>query len=335
MKVRYILPFMLVLMLVVIPMATTTVYANDEIRVTIDGQYVAFEAQSPTIVDGRTLVPIRDVFEMLGFDIIWNPAAYEVVLLRDYIVIVITIGNDKFFRNGEPLNLDVPAKIIGDSTMLPIRALLSSVGYFVYWDNEQRTVIINSPPTPIPEVVSFYMLPMFLGEAFFDDIDVPIERFRFYHDGHGNIFAEYDTIELIPRLFSVTVDDINRIKFTPIDPDDRTLVSFMIFEGLWSSIRFADIGLGDTNDIWFDLIGYILNSINIDTNRNRIEIEPIDTEEVIISFFIFNERLFWYRWEGTGFSNRIGYSVPSNMPGTRSVPFNPTLRELQTMLQRG
>lgn len=63
--------FMALLAFALIP---TAVYAADSnIRVTVDGQLVAFEGQYPAIVDGRTLVPVRGVFEQLGFTVDWLP----------------------------------------------------------------------------------------------------------------------------------------------------------------------------------------------------------------------------------------------------------------------
>ena len=51
-------------------------------------------------------------------------------------------------------NLDVPAQIIGGRTMLPIAAVVRSVGYEVDWDAETRTVVITSraeAPVTLPQ----------------------------------------------------------------------------------------------------------------------------------------------------------------------------------------
>ena len=50
----------------------TEVFADDAINVTVNGQAVTFTDQAPVIVDGRTLVPVRGVFEALGFTAEWN-----------------------------------------------------------------------------------------------------------------------------------------------------------------------------------------------------------------------------------------------------------------------
>ena len=103
------------------------VYANNQIRVTVEGQPVNFAGQQPVIVDGRTLVPVRGVFETMGFDVGWNPEVRQVTLLRANDVVVITIDSATFTANGASHTLDVPAQIINGSTMVPLRAILESV----------------------------------------------------------------------------------------------------------------------------------------------------------------------------------------------------------------
>lgn len=119
-------------------------YADDAVSVTIDGQPVIFADQAPVIVDGRTLIPVRGVFEQIGFEVEWHYDARQAELTRDDNVIVITIDSSIFTVNGVNHILDVPAQIIGGRTMLPIRAVLESVNYEVDWDAATRTVLISS-----------------------------------------------------------------------------------------------------------------------------------------------------------------------------------------------
>ena len=116
------------------------------INVTIDGRDVQFPYQNPVIVDGRTLVPVRGVFEHMGFDVDWNPASMQAILTNDDYEVILTIGSAEFTTNGVVHTLDVPAQIINDKTMLPIRAVLESVGYYVSWDRRLRIVLVSSTP---------------------------------------------------------------------------------------------------------------------------------------------------------------------------------------------
>jgi len=117
---------------------------TDAITVTINNTPVNFTDQAPTIVDGRTLVPVRGVFEALGFGVSWNEQARQVTLTRANDTVVITVDSATFTANGANRTLDVPAQIIGGRTMLPIRAVLESVGYDLGWNEATRTVVIST-----------------------------------------------------------------------------------------------------------------------------------------------------------------------------------------------
>jgi hypothetical protein len=118
--------------------------APNPINVTIGNTPVNFTDQPPIIVDGRTLVPVRGVFEALGFGVSWNEQARQVTLSRPNDTIIITIDSATFTTNNTNRTLDVPAQIIGGRTMVPIRAVLESVGYTVGWEEATRTVVITT-----------------------------------------------------------------------------------------------------------------------------------------------------------------------------------------------
>lgn len=135
--------FTLALLFAVVP-----VYASD-ISVTVEGVPVAFGDQPPVIVDGRTLVPVRGVFETLGFNVNWDGETGQATLTSENYTVVLTIGSAAFTTNGVSHTLEVPAQSIGGRTMLPIRAVLESVGYYLAWDGGARTVLISSAPLPV------------------------------------------------------------------------------------------------------------------------------------------------------------------------------------------
>ena len=116
---------------------------SNPISVTIDGRLINLADQNPTVVDGRTLVPVRGVFEELGFTVVWDAATSRVTLTGSHII-VIEIGSNVFLNNGTENTLDVPAQTIGGRTMLPLRLVLESVGYSLEWDASTQTVLIRT-----------------------------------------------------------------------------------------------------------------------------------------------------------------------------------------------
>ena len=135
-----------VVLMILLSLATGLVIANenDNITVTVDGTPITFEDQGPVIVNGRTLVPVRGVFETMGFSVAWENDTQTATLTKDSDVVIIIIDNIVFASNGVGYELEVPAQIIGGRTMLPIRAVLESVGYSLDWDGDTRTVIITA-----------------------------------------------------------------------------------------------------------------------------------------------------------------------------------------------
>jgi len=141
---KKILSIVLTLVLIFAFASSVSASANTPISVFVNGQRVVFPDQNPVIVDGRTLVPVRGVFEDLNFNVDWNPSTRQVLLTRSNDLIVLTIGSNIFTTNGASHTLDVPAQTIGGRTMLPLRLVLESVGYTLDWNPTTSVVSIAS-----------------------------------------------------------------------------------------------------------------------------------------------------------------------------------------------
>ena len=128
--------------------SSLTIYAQSDITVSIDGTPVHFSNIGPQIVQDRTLVPARGVFETLGFEVEWYAPEQRVTLTRDDYIIVLTIGSPYFTTNDIVHSLEVPAQIIADSTFLPLRSPLESIGYYLGWNVNTRTVAISTVGEP-------------------------------------------------------------------------------------------------------------------------------------------------------------------------------------------
>ena len=148
--------FLLVLALVIVMMLAGT-GAAESIKVNLNGSPLAFD-QPPIIENGRTLVPMRAIFEGLGAQVGWDGASGTVTGTQDGLVVVLKIGDTQALVNGNPVILDVPAKILGGRTLVPLRFIAESMGAKVDWDGRTSTVsIARTPPSgelpagPVPE----------------------------------------------------------------------------------------------------------------------------------------------------------------------------------------
>ncbi len=134
----------ILLMLVLSIFVSTGVLASSQdIKITIDG--VQLETQiSAKIINDRTLVPMRAIFEAMGAKVEWDNSTRTVIGTKDNDKIKLQIGNPKANINGKEIILDTPAIIESDVTLVPVRFIAESIGADVGWDNETRTVIITT-----------------------------------------------------------------------------------------------------------------------------------------------------------------------------------------------
>lgn len=113
-----------------------------ELNVTVNGKTIMFD-QPPIIENGRTLVPLRAIFEALDATVEWENATQTVTATKDGIVISVQIGNNIMTKNGTKIVLDVPAKLLNGRTLVPARAVAEAFGCNVDWNDALRQVIIK------------------------------------------------------------------------------------------------------------------------------------------------------------------------------------------------
>lgn len=80
----------------------------------------------------------------MGADVEWEAETRTAKGARDGIAVAIQIDNKIMQINGEDFELDVPAQIIDDRTMVPVRAISESFNAKVEWVPETRTVIVTT-----------------------------------------------------------------------------------------------------------------------------------------------------------------------------------------------
>lgn len=131
---------------------TVPVFAHPPITVYVDGAKLSFD-QPPIIQDDRTLVPMRKIFEALDAQVIWDEPSQSVTAVRGTDVILFRIGEAGLYKNGQLVyTMDVPAQILNDRTLVPLRAVAESLGAGVGWDGVNYVIDItsagNTPQSP-------------------------------------------------------------------------------------------------------------------------------------------------------------------------------------------
>lgn len=167
----------LVLCLAVTCTFSTAVYAESEITVTIDGRLISFDVQPTVVGGGYTMVPMRAIFEELGYTVEYisntqmitarNYATDNMMVLKlgDYTMVCCplslynSIGDAVFTSRQYERTLDVAPFAYAGYTYVPVRAIAEATNASVSWDpNINRVVIVSQgsqaeqyyPGTDIP-----------------------------------------------------------------------------------------------------------------------------------------------------------------------------------------
>ena len=111
-------------------------------EITTNGEAKALDVPAQ-IIDSRTMVPLRAIFEALGASVEWDDATKTVTSVKGETTVKLTIGQASINVNGEDKALDVPAQIVDSRTLVPVRAIAESFGCDVAWDDPTKTVTIT------------------------------------------------------------------------------------------------------------------------------------------------------------------------------------------------
>lgn len=117
-------------------------FATNDISVLINGNTTNFDVP-PVIENGRTLVPLRAIFEALGAEVEWLNDTREIVSQVQGKEIRLQINNKQANNKGVMTTLDVPPQIKEGRTLVPLRFIAESLDKDVEWIADTRTVIIN------------------------------------------------------------------------------------------------------------------------------------------------------------------------------------------------
>lgn len=126
-------------------------YAAKEVKIEIDGKAMVPKDMPAVIIDGRTMLPMRQIAQELGCEVNWNEAAKQIYVMRGSDIIVFTVDSKTGYENGKEFTMDVPATIVNDRTMLPVRALADALHLNMKWDDPNRIVSIQSGDTVVKD----------------------------------------------------------------------------------------------------------------------------------------------------------------------------------------
>ncbi|SEC46213.1 copper amine oxidase N-terminal domain-containing protein [Paenibacillus sp. GP183] len=114
---------------------------NTGVKLYVNGTEPASEV-APIISNGSTLVPFRAISESLQAKVTWNGEERSVTVIRNTVTVKLLIDSKIAYVNGVEKTLEVPATIVGGSTVVPARFLSEALNAVVKWDAETKSVVI-------------------------------------------------------------------------------------------------------------------------------------------------------------------------------------------------
>jgi len=144
----------LLLLLAGMPPLARGAGAAGQISVYLNDQRLWFD-QPPLVEGGRVLVPLRVIFEALGATVDYEAATRKITAVKGTDTVELSVGSQDAYKNGVLKRLDVPAKVVGGRTLVPLRFVSEALGAGVNWDGKERKVSISAAGLGATEAPTF------------------------------------------------------------------------------------------------------------------------------------------------------------------------------------
>ena len=151
MKLTRIIVALVISLLCLIP--TVSAYSEKVISLEIDGTVIRTEVP-PTVIGGRTMVPVRDIFEACGAKVNWDANTKTITGEKGDTTVVMQIDSNMLFINEKVTEMDATPVIIDGRTLAPARYVALGFGGTTQWDALNKVVVITGVTTPTVETTT-------------------------------------------------------------------------------------------------------------------------------------------------------------------------------------
>lgn len=246
-------------------MAVLPAQADDNIKVLLNGQEIAFDVP-PQIINGRTMVPMRAIFEALGYEVEWNGEKQSISAINQQtdIYVLLLIDNkymivcpySEMLENDGSANyaaehmqeLDQTPTIIDGRTLVPVRAISEASGYDVQWDGNTRTVTIGGK-TNQSFTISNNIVPVF--KSFGEMYRIKPETYEAQADNKFRGYKYVYDMTSIPQFYiDGYINELRNMGFryddTYVYANDSLYVNdsgVMVFVGLFGNLLSIQVDI--------------------------------------------------------------------------------------------
>jgi hypothetical protein len=297
----WILVLVLIMNIITLPLVEKEVLGASNVNLIVDGKDIT-DLSEPIIVNNRTLVPIRFVFEEIGGEVEWNGEDRSVTAKRGNSQILLKIGSYIVdYNEGRNYELsDVAPEINnlgnGDRTYVPLRLISNALGVGIEWDENTRTVNIDSSKSSSIEkfhdlkITSHEDGDVIEGEEKIS-IDIPdnlkgseneIRLLLIDKDSRkGSIIDRGTTERKIFTYIPKMSHSGNKLLIAAVYKNDEFLAGDVVEVGIEiePEIKLEGVKDGETYTTSIDL----KNNINFFPKYVRYQLEDLETGKIILS----------------------------------------------------
>ena len=111
-------------------------------KVALIGDKAYALSTAPVLLDGTTMIPVRDVVELLGGTVTWNAENQRINMTRKFRTITMTINSRIGFVDGTPTSLVHAPVLLDGSTVVPLRSVTDGWNFSLKWQNTEQNIYI-------------------------------------------------------------------------------------------------------------------------------------------------------------------------------------------------
>ena len=265
------------------PIASTP---QDSIKVLLNGVELSFDVP-PQLINDRTMLPMRAIFEAFGCTVEWEGDTQTVTVRRaapgakHIETIIIQIDNPVITVNNVEITLDVPAQLVNERTLVPVRAVAEGLGADVLWYDETQTVLIcdRIPPYTNAENLTYKEISASENWIYWSIGDGIPGVLRAHEDGSD---CEW-VLKGIASNDLIVSDNYLYGRLSPRNdglPADLYLRSYNIETKEFKDLSNQNVRAILKNGDWIEYSTFDTNGGIIDTKRYKVKIDGSETVEI-------------------------------------------------------
>lgn len=122
-------------------------FTEGDVKIRIDGIDLQFDPAPYIAPPGRTMVPMRGLFETLGAEVAWHAETQTILAHRGDREIQLQIGSKEAIVDGVARPMDVAPVLMQERTYVPLRFVAEALNASVSWDPRAHKASITSSTT--------------------------------------------------------------------------------------------------------------------------------------------------------------------------------------------